>query len=168
MMGESTMRNRVLAYVVVLATMISSTPQFVRSADPDPIKVPLKTFKFKPPAGTESLFGFNEDEDRLFYYANGPGEAIVKIPADGEYEITVKASCDPAQNERAKFKVSLDGKPVGKETLLTADEAKEYKLTASAMSGERKLVIEFTNDVYKENEYDRNFYVHAVTLKLKK
>jgi hypothetical protein len=27
------------------------------------------------------------------------------------------------------------------------------------------LVIEFTNDVHKENEFDRNLYVYAVALK---
>src|SRR5262245_22914229 len=135
------MPNRILTYVVVAVTVIASAQHVIRAAESDPITVPLKSFKFKSTAGTESLFGFSEDENRLFYYTNGAGEAVVKIPADGEYEITVKASCDPAQNERAKFKVSLDGKPVAKETLLTADDAKEYKLTASAMSGDRKLVI---------------------------
>ena len=77
----------------------------------------------------------------------------------------IKASCDPAQNERAKFKVTLDGQEVGKETLLTADEEKEYKLPIKVKAGEHKLTIEYTNDVYKENEYDRNFYLHGVTLK---
>jgi len=61
--------------------------------------------------------------------------------------------------------VTLDGQPVGMETLLTADDEKEYKLTATAKAGARKLAIEYTNDAYKENEYDRNFYVHGVTLK---
>ena len=67
--------------------------------------------------------------------------------------------------ERAKFKLSLDGKLVGKETLLTADGEKEYKFTTAVKAGERKVGIEFTNDVYKEGEYDRNLYVHAVVLK---
>jgi hypothetical protein len=77
----------------------------------------------------------------------------------------IKASCDSALNERAKFKMALDGQPVGKEMLLTADEPKDYKLTTSAKAGERKLAIEFMNDAYKENEYDRNFYVHGVTVR---
>jgi len=111
------------------------------------------------------LFGFNDGESKLFYYTAGAGEAMVKLPADGDYEITIRASDDPALNERAKFKVSLDDKLVGMETLLTSDDEKDYKLTATAKAGEHKLVIEFTNDAYKENEYDRNFYVHAVTLK---
>ena len=125
----------------------------------------MKDFKFKVKEDQASLFGYNEDESKLFFYTNGPAEATVKVPADGDYEVVIKASGDSAQNERAKFKVSIDGEAVGKETLLTADEPKEYKLSAKLKAGERKLVIEFTNDVYKENEFDRNLYVHAVTLK---
>jgi hypothetical protein len=113
------------------------------------------------------LYGYDEGQSRLFYYTGGAGEATVKIPADGEYELVIKASGDPAENQRAKFKVSLGGEAVGKETELTSDLEKEYKLDAKAKAGEQKLVIEFTNDAYKENEYDRNFYVHAVTLKRK-
>jgi len=135
------------------------------AADGDAITVDLKSFKFKVKEEAATLFGYNEDESKLFYYTGGIGETTVKVPADGEYELVIKASCQPALNERAKFKVTLDGQEVGKETLLTADEEKEYKLPVKAKAGERKLTIEYTNDAYKENEYDRNFYVHAVTLK---
>jgi hypothetical protein len=135
------------------------------AADGDAIKVDLKTFKFKVPDDRASLFGYDEGESKLFYYTGGPGEVTVKLPADGDYEIAIKASCQSALNERAKFKVTLDEQPVGKETLLTDDDEKEYKLTASGKAGDRKLVIEFTNDIYKEGEYDRNFFVHGVTVK---
>ena len=129
------------------------------------IKVDLATFKFKVPEEQVSLFGYNEGEEKLFYYAAAAGETMVKLPADGDYELVIKASCDPALDERAKFKVSLDGEAVGKETLLTDDLAKEYKFVLKGKAGEHKLSIEYTNDVYKEGEYDRNFYVHGVTLK---
>lgn len=135
------------------------------AADGDAITVDLKTFKFKVKEDAAALFGYDEGQSRLFYYTGGAGEAAVKIPTDGDYELVIKASCDPAQNERAKFKVTLAGQEVGKETLLTADEEKEYKLPLKAKAGEQKLTIEFTNDAYKEGEYDRNFYVHGVTLK---
>jgi hypothetical protein len=151
--------------VVGAAILLAPSWQPAAAAEGDSITVDLKTVKFKVRDEIASLFGYNDSEEKLFYYTAGPGEATIKVPADGDYEIVIKASCDPAQNERAKFKVSLDGQEVGKETLLTADEAKEYKLPAKAKAGERKLVIEYTNDVYKENEYDRNFYVHGVTVK---
>jgi hypothetical protein len=137
------------------------------AADDQTIEVALKNFKFKVDEGHASLFGLNEDEGKLFFYTNGKAEAAVKLPADGEYEITIKASGDPALNERAKFKLYLDGELVGKETELKADEAKEYSFKVNAKAGERKVAIEFTNDAYKENEYDRNLYVHAVTVKKK-
>lgn len=136
-----------------------------QAADKDSITVALKDFKFKVKEEQADLFGLNSDEEKLYFYTSGPAEAAVKLPADGEYEIVIKASCDPAQDERARFKVSLDGESLAKETLLTADEAKEYKFTAKTKAGDRKLTIEFTNDVYKDGEYDRNFYVHAVTVK---
>lgn len=135
------------------------------AADGDAITVDLKSFKFKVTEDMATLFGYDEGQSRLFYYTAGTGEATVKLPADGEYELVIKASCDPAQNERAKFKAALDGEAAGTETLLTADEEKEYKLTLKAKADEHKLTIEFTNDAYKENEYDRNFYLHGVTLK---
>jgi hypothetical protein len=129
------------------------------------ISVDLKAFKFKVKEDQQSLFGHDEAEGKLFFYTNGPAEAAVKVPADGTYDIVLKASCTSAQNERARFKVSLDGQPVGKETTLSDDDVKEYKLTATLKAGERKLTIEFTNDAYKENEFDRNLFVHEVTLK---
>ena len=126
------------------------------------IAVDLKSFKFKE---GDPLFGYNEDESKLFFYTNGTGTAAVKVADDGEYEIVVKASCDSAQNERAKFKLAIDGELVGKETLLTSDDSKEYKFTTKLKKGDVKLSIEYTNDVFKEGEYDRNLYVHGVTLK---
>jgi len=151
-----------LAGVLVLGM---SGSQAAWAAEGDAIKVDLKSFKFKVPEAIASLFGYDEGQGRLFYYGAAPGEMMVKLPTDGEYELVIRASCDPALNERAKFKVALDGQPVGMETLLTDDGEKDYTLKVSAKAGERKLVIEYTNDVYKENEYDRNFYVYGVTLK---
>lgn len=150
---------------ILVGLLLVAVPQQAVAAEGEAIKVDLKTFKFKVPKEQEELFGYDEGESKLFFYASGPGEVTVKLPADGDYEIAIKASCQSALNERAKFKVTLDGQPVGKETLLTDDDEKEYKLTAAGKAGERKLVIEFTNDAYKEGEYDRNFFVHGVTVK---
>src|SRR5262245_47668254 len=81
----------------------------------DAMQVDLGTFKFKVQEEIANLFGYDEGEGRLFYYAAAPGETTIKLPADGDYELVIRASCDPAQNERAKFKVTLDGEAVGKE-----------------------------------------------------
>jgi hypothetical protein len=161
------MRRRTVPFIVGVACFLAvALPGMAEDKkDTKAISVELKEFKFKVKEDQASLFGHNEDEGKLFFYTNGPAEATVKVPADGDYEVVIKASCDSAEKERAKFKLSIDDKAVGKETLLTADEAKEYKLSAKLKAGDRKLAIEFTNDAYKENEYDRNLYVHAVTLK---
>jgi hypothetical protein len=164
---ENVMRRRTVGFIVVVACFLAVASPGTASdkKDTKAISVELKAFKFNVKEDKASLFGLNEDDGKLFFYTNGPAEATVKLPADGDYEVVIKASCDAAQGERAKFKLSIDGKPAGKETLLTDDEPKEYKLSAKLKAGQRKLVIEFTNDAYKENEFDRNLYVHAVTLK---
>lgn len=154
-----------LRVIGLLTVLLSSGWQTATAAEGDTLKVDLRSFKFKVRPEITDLFGYDEGESRLFFYTNGAGETTIKLPTDGEYEIVIKASDDPALKERAKFKVALDEQPVGMETLLTDDDPKEYKLTATAKAGERKLAIEFTNDAYKEGEYDRNFFVHAVTVK---
>jgi hypothetical protein len=153
---------------LVFAFALALVP--LHAADTDPISVALRTFKFKTktPDSPSELLGYSQDEGRLFFYTNGTAESTVKIPADAEFEIVINASCDPAQNERAKFKLTVDGKDVGMETLLTSDDAKDYKLSGGKLTaGDRKIAVEFTNDVYKEGEYDRNFYVYSVMVKKK-
>ena len=36
---------------------------------------------------------------------------------------------------------------------------------AGLKAGDHKLAIAFLNDIYKENEYDLNFFVHGVTVR---
>jgi len=149
--------NRLVA-AVVLVTCVSALSSV--AADDKPITVELKSFMFDP--ANSDLFGYQDDQSRLFFYTNGAAQATVKVPADGDYTIVVNAACDPALNEKAKFKLSIDGKLIDKETTLTSDDPKDYSFTTSLKAGDRKLKIEFTNDAYKENEYDRNLYVHGV------
>jgi predicted xylan-binding protein with Ca-dependent carbohydrate-binding module len=156
---EAAVRFRILFALCLSASLLA--------ADTDAIKLDLRKFTFKVPNEQADLFGFDDGESRLYFYTSGRAEGAVKLPADGDYEITVRASGDPALNERAKFKLALDGELVGAETLLADDDPKDYTLTAKAKAGEHKLGIEFTNDVYKQNEYDRNLFVYAVTVKKK-
>jgi predicted xylan-binding protein with Ca-dependent carbohydrate-binding module len=146
------------------AVLFLHTALGIAADDPKPLVVELKSFKL--PEVMADLFGYNEGDGRIFLYTFGKVTAKVKVPTEGEYEIIVKASGDKALNEGAKFKVAVDGKEVGKETE-TSDEQKDYKFPATLKAGERELTIEFTNDVYKEGEYDRNLYVYGVELKKK-
>src|SRR5262245_42142241 len=160
--------NRLLA-AAVLALFVSAL-SLVAADDKDgskPITVELKSFTFAPKnAGSPAeLLGHAEDQGRLFFYIDGAAEAKVKLPADGDYAIVINAACDSALNEKAKFKLTIDGKLIDKETTLTSDDPKDYSFTTPLKAGERKLKIEFTNDAYKENEYDRNLYVHGVKIR---
>ena len=57
---------------------------------------------------------------------------------------------------------------VAKEHFLKDTDRKAYTLTAKLKKGKQNLVIEFLNDEYKENEFDRNLFVHSVKIELKK
>jgi hypothetical protein len=157
------MRTRCLAILGGVVLFLLPVLAVVATDDEKPASVELKSFKF--PEGMGDLFGFNENEEKLFLYTFGKVSAKFKVAADGDYEIVVKTSGDAAMDEGAKFKVAVDGKEVGKETETAKDGPKEFKFPASLKSGERELTIEFTNDVYKAGEYDRNLYVHAVGVK---
>lgn len=134
------------------------------AATAKPVSVDLS--RHKAPAENAELFGFNDGEGKVFYYTGGTVEWTAKLEADGDYVVAVKASCDEAMGQKAKFKLWVDGRQVGGETTLASVDEKEYALPAAGLkAGERKIGLEFTNDLYKENEYDLNFYVHGVTVK---
>jgi hypothetical protein len=134
----------------------------------DAIKPDLKAFKWKSASeGGAELGGYDENESRFFFYTNGTATGEVTVPEDGEYAITVEASCTEAKKVYAAFKLSVGEAVVAKEQFLKAEEAKPYAITAKLKKGKQKLVIEFLNDEYKENEYDRNLFVHSVKLEKK-
>jgi hypothetical protein len=128
--------------------------------DKTPIKADVSKIKFTAEAA--ELFGWDDGESRAFFYTNGLGEVTLKIPADGDYDVVVTASCQAAKGENAKFKLKVDGTQVGAETQLKSEEAKDYTITAPLKAGDRKIGTEFTNDMYKEGEYDLNFYLHGL------
>jgi hypothetical protein len=89
------------------------------------------------------------------------------VPEDGEYTVTIEMSCDEAKGEKARIKLKVGGEVLKDKFDLTQEAAKEYPFTAKLKKGDAKLEIEFLNDKYKENEYDLNLYVHAITIKKK-
>ncbi len=159
------MLRRTLCAAVVVAVAVGA------AAAAEAIKVELKDFKFKDAEGndtTSELYGFNEGEGKLFLYTNGAAVATVKVPEDGEYTITLELSCDEAKGEKAKVKLKVGDNVVKDSFELKSTEAKEYPFTAKLKKGEQKLSIEFLNDEFKEGEYDRNLFIHAVKLEKKK
>jgi hypothetical protein len=158
------MMRRVVCAAVVAALAVGV------AAAAEPIQVDLKSFKFKVKnEGTpDDLLGYNEGEGKLFFYVHGTGTAEVKVPEDGEYTITVEASCDEANKMKAKIKLTVGETVVAKEFELKEVGAKEYPFPAKLKKGTAKLAIEFLNDEFKDGEYDLNLYVHAVKIEKKK
>ena len=155
-------RVKVLLAVAVLA----GTAAGVAAADA--VTADLKSFKWKAAfEGGDALGGYDEGQDRFTFYTNGTATGEVTLPDDGEYTITVEAACDEAKKVFAAFKLSVGDVVVAKEHFLKDTDKKAYTLTAKLKKGKQNLVIEFLNDEYKENEYDRNLYVHSVKLEKK-
>lgn len=154
--------RRITAALFALATF--SAPLCSDAADA--VKIPLKDFKFKVAEGVSAdLVAYDEIENKLSFYTFGRAETTIKAPKDGEYIVSIRASCDSALDERAKFRLFVDDKAAGDDTTLESDTENEYTLTVKLTAGERKLGIAFTNDAYKEGEYDRNLFIHGVSFK---
>lgn len=130
--------------------------------DKTPIKADLTKAKF-PNENTEH-FGWDDGESRAFYWSNGVAEVMVKIPADGDYEISVTAGCQEADKQFAKFVLEVDGQKQGTEIALKSEDAKDYGCCLPLKAGDRKIGVRFTNDIYKEGEYDLNFFLYGLKL----
>jgi len=129
---------------------------------------PLSDFQWKPAfEGAQELGGYDPAEQRFYFYTNGSAVAEINIPEAGEYTITIEASCTEAEKELAKFRIRCGETEVVKEHTCTAEECKKYSFTARLTAGKQKLEITFLNDAYKENEYDRNFFLHAIRIQKK-
>ena len=135
----------------------------------DDVKVELKDFKWKCKFdGGESLGGYDDNDNRFFFYSFGTATGDVTIPEDAEYTVTVEASCTEAEKEFAKFKLSVGEVVVAKEHACTSEDSKKYAFTAKLKKGKQPLVIEFLNDAFKEGEFDRNLFVQSVKIEKKK
>jgi hypothetical protein len=134
----------------------------------EPVKADLKAFKWKAAfAGGDDLGGYDETQDRFFFYTNGTATGEVDVPEDGEYTVTVEASGTEAKKTLPNFKLTVGEAVVAKEQALKSEEQKPYTFTAKLKKGKQPLVVEFLNDEFKEGEYDRNLFLHSVKLEKK-
>lgn len=132
----------------------------------EPIKLDLSLFKLTPAAKIPDELLKNEN-DMLSFYASGSAAGKLTVPADGEYVIVIEASCTAALKENAKFTLKVGDKVIKEKFELTTEDQKEYKFDAKLTKGDTTLDISYTNDAYKENEYDRNLFIHAVRVEKK-
>lgn len=150
-----------MSLLLVFATMIIHPVL----AD-DAIKLEVKNAVFEPKDSSD-LIGYNDGEEKAFYYIAGAATVKGKVSADAEYTLTLSASCNAAQNENAKITITVNDKEIAKDFLLKTEDQKDYEFTVKLKAGEVKVKVAYTNDIYKEGEYDRNFYLHGVSLKKK-
>ena len=167
-------------FALIVSSFASAADEKPAAGKVDEIKIAMKDFKFKPPESVgdpDSVFVFDEDGDRLCFYTDGPAEAKFKVPADGDWDFVISAAGDSAvgvhvpdpparkiQDVHPNFQFGIDGKNVGKEITLKSDDKMDYKVTVPLKSGDHKVSIAFTNDTYKEGEYDSNFYLYGLKL----
>lgn len=138
------------------------------SANLEEIKLPLKDATCKAAfEGGDDLVGYNDGEEKLFFYTNGFAEFKARLPSEGQYTLTLNASCQAAEKEHARIDIEVDGKSISKNFSLTTEDAKDYTFTIKGKEGDCKIKVIFTNDKYKEGEYDLNFYIHGASLKKK-
>jgi hypothetical protein len=137
------------------------------AAAAETIRLGPTDFKLTPEnKGTDDLV--KNDDGKISFYANGTATATIKVPDDGDYTLVVDASCTEAQKQKAKFTLKVGPMTVKENFELTTEESKDYPFDVKLTKGETTISIRFTNDAYKENEYDRNLFVHGVRLELKK
>jgi len=141
-----------------IRAQFQATMQKLEEAKRTPVHLRLEDFKMIDGQG------FNEiTPTRICYLANATFEAKVKIPESAVYVFTVSASCDAARNEFAKFNFSADGSVLAT-VKLTAENPREYEVSARLDAGERRIAIAFLNDFYVASPFeDRNLYVHDVS-----
>src|SRR5581483_4128992 len=122
-----------------------------------PLVPPLDTFRERHPNQNNS-----SSAGKISFWAAGLFEADVQVPEAGEYNVVIRAACDEARGEMARFRLTIDDQLVG-DVLLTATTAREYALPARLTAGQHRLGIEFTNDFYDAATHeDRNLWIHHV------
>lgn len=132
----------------------------------EPIKIDLGDFKLTSAVkGRDDLVKY--ENDTISFYVNGAAAATLKVPADGDYTVVLDLSCVAALKEHAKVTLKIGDTVVKDKFELTTEDQKEYKFEAKLKKGETTLTITYVNDTYKENEYDRNLFVHGVKLEKK-
>jgi Ca-dependent carbohydrate-binding module xylan-binding len=132
----------------------------------EPIKLDLGDFKLMSAVkGGEDLVKY--EDDKIQFYTNGTATAKLTVPADGDYVIVLDAGCTEALKEKAKVTIKVGDKAVKESFELSTEDQKEYKFDAKLTKGETTVSIAFTNDAYKEGEYDRNLTVYGVRVEKK-
>lgn len=148
--------------VLLAAAVVFAASAFASAAEPTEIKLSEFKVKAKNEGAGADLYGVNEGEGKIFMYVVAVATAEFEAKEDGAVKFAIEASGDMGAKDKAKFKLTVGGKEIEKEFMLTQNEAKVYTFKADVKKGKNKIEIEFLNDDYKEGEYDCNLYIHSV------
>jgi hypothetical protein len=155
------------APLLLLVSLCLAEEKSIEETDGEVLVIKLTDFKMKPSksiSNPEDVFMFDEGAERLCFYTGLAAEAKFKMKGDGEFVVVIAAAGDSAMDVKPKFKLEIDDKEIGKETSLKSDAVKSYRIHVKLKAGEHKLSVAFTNDIYKEGEYDSNLYLHGVKI----
>jgi mono/diheme cytochrome c family protein len=103
-------------------------------------------------------------------FSNGDAYLNFNFPADGEYEIRVRAYADQAGSEVAKMAIRIDDKQLKvHEVHAVAGKPETYVYRHREKAGTKKLAASFINDYFNEQEKDaknrdRNLYIEYIEI----
>ena len=103
-----------------------------------------------------------EEGVEVALYANGEIGSGVRLPREAAYLIKLRARGTPAAGGYPRASVLIDGTPVGWVTA-TDTQLQTLEVLAALPSGEHRLSVAFTNDLWTEEE-DRNLWVDWIEL----
>ncbi|MEO8350429.1 MAG: DUF1592 domain-containing protein [Chthoniobacteraceae bacterium] len=128
---------------------------------PAPAVTTINVRQWKTPGGSQVV-----DGKSLLFSSEGEAQTQVKIPANDEYIIRVRANADQAGNEPAKLRVRLGDRELGVFEIKArrdGEDMREVRTTIKA--GEQTLGIAFVNDFYDgARGADRNLWVQSVEM----
>lgn len=134
-------------------------------APPGATQLDLAAFRFRSDPESLKNLMYDGNQGRLAFYSPGTGEITTSFPETGDYEIYVQAAGNLLFNEFPKFKLFLDHVSVSPETELFAEKPQWYQFNVRVTAGNHVLGIEYTNDLYRDSQNDRNLFVHGVAIR---
>lgn len=117
------------------------------------------------PSDFRTNHGSQVDGNSVAMTSNGTILGIVKVEETARYNLTIRASGTPAENEWPKLVLEVNDRVVGKATVdAHQDSAEEFAFSARLKKGENRVAITFTNDLYIPRKEDRNLFIDQVMI----
>lgn len=100
-----------------------------------------------------------------FLSTNGDIYGTFEVPADGEYEIHVRAQAHQMGNEKARFVLTAGKQKLGEFEVIAHKKDEDFSRKVTLSAGSQRITASFVNDAYvAETGADRNFGVRFISL----